>query len=258
MTDLHCHILPGMDDGAKDIEASLGLLLMEKENGVDRIVFTPHYLCEKEGIASFLKRRDTSFNLLAEAWEKAGDKEKLSFSLGAEVKYSPALTEQGVKGGSLRDLCFTGTSYMLLELPLTQKPAFLKEVVYDLQTEGITPVIAHVERCPYLLDDLTELNELAEMGLVIQTNANTVSAGDKVSAQMLKLIKWELVHVVSTDAHSLHRRPARLKAAYDVIANKLGEDILKKVSENGDRVFFGEDIITDSLHEPKKLLGRWI
>ena len=256
MTDLHCHILPDMDDGAKDLEISLGLLEMEKENGVNRIVFTPHYLCEKEGIGSFLERRD--FNLLMKALEQNELHEEFSFSLGAEVKFSPALTEAGVNGASVKDLCFSDTSYMLLELPFTQKPAFLREVIYDLQVDGITPVLAHVERYPYLLDDLTELYELVEMGLVVQTNANTVSAGDKTSALILKLMKWDLVHVVSTDAHSLHRRPAKLKVAYDVIEHKLGTEILNKVSENGDRVFSGDDIVVNSLHCPKKILGKWI
>ncbi len=258
MTDLHCHILPEMDDGAKDLETSLGLLEMEKENGVNHIVFTPHYLCEKESIGSFLERRDTSFNSLMNVLEQSEAYGGVSFSLGAEVKFSPALVQTGVKGETAKDLCFSDTPYMLLELPFTQKPAFLREVIYDLQVEGITPVLAHVERYPYLLDNLEELYGLVEMGLVVQTNANTVSAGDKTSAFILKLMKWDLVHVVSTDAHSIHRRPARLKAAYDTIEQNLGMDFLNKVSKNGDRVFLGEDIVVDSLHRPKKILGKWI
>lgn len=253
MTDLHCHILPLMDDGAKDLETSLGLLQMEKENGVNNIVFTPHYLCEKEGIGSFLERRDTSFNSLKEALRGSELCDKFSFSLGAEVKFSPAIAELDVK-----DLCFSGTPYMLLELSFTQKPAFLREVIYDIQLAGVTPVLAHVERYPYLLDDLSSLYDLVEMGLAVQTNANTLAAGDRTSAQIMKLIKWDLVHTVSTDAHSLNRRPAKLKNAYDAIESKLGTEYSKKLSENGDRIFRGEDIIINSLHEPKKVFGRWI
>ena len=243
MTDLHCHILPRIDDGARDVETALALLDMEKAQGVDRIVFTPHFRCDDVSLDEFLEKREAAWSSLMAALPE-NLKSSFDFKLGAEVYFSPTLSRV-----DFSKLCFTDTSYMLVELPFTSgvRPAFLDEILYDISSEGITPIIAHVERYPYILSDLTKIYDWVMAGYLVQTNAKTVVEGDKM---IKKLISWGLVQVVSSDAHSLHRRPPMMAEAFD----KLPSDVFLA---NGDDIFENYEIDVGEPHYPQKVLGRW-
>ena len=140
MTDLHTHILPAMDDGAADPAESLELLRLEREQGVDRVVLTPHFYREREGAARFLERRERAFEALLRAGAPADGPELL---LGAEVAWFPSLTAED----RLEELCLAGTTQLLLELPFEPWSAMLLDRVYGFAlSTGLTPVFAHVER----------------------------------------------------------------------------------------------------------------
>ena len=108
MTDLHCHILPGMDDGAKDTAVSLELLRREYEDGVRNIAFTSHFNSERTTVEAFTEKRQTAFEQLTAALE--GQPMQFDFKLGAEVFFSPGLCELDT-----RALCMGDTAYLLLE-----------------------------------------------------------------------------------------------------------------------------------------------
>ena len=144
MTDLHCHILPGMDDGAKDTAVSLELLRREYEDGVRNIAFTSHFNSERTTVEAFTEKRQTAFEQLTAALE--GQPMQFDFKLGAEVFFSPGLCELDT-----RALCMGDTAYLLLEFPTTHKPHFIRQTLYNLQQQGIVPLIAHIERYPYVL-----------------------------------------------------------------------------------------------------------
>ena len=243
MTDLHCHILPGIDDGARDVDTALALLDMEKAQGVNRIVFTPHFRCDDVSLDEFLEKREAAWSSLMAALPE-NLKSSFDFKLGAEVYFSPTLSRV-----DFSKLCFTDTSYMLVELPFTSgvRPAFLDEILYDISSEGITPIIAHVERYPYILSDPTKIYDWVMAGYLVQTNAGAVISGDKM---IKKLISWGLVQVVSSDAHSLHRRPPMMAEAFD----KLPSDVFLA---NGDDIFENYEIDVGEPHYPQKVLGRW-
>ena len=243
MTDLHCHILPGIDDGARDVETALALLDMEKAQGVNRVVFTPHFRCDDVSLDEFLEKREAAWSSLMAALPE-NLKSSFDFKLGAEVYFSPTLSRM-----DFSKLCFTDTSYMLVELPFTSgvRPAFLDEILYDISSEGITPIIAHVERYPYILSDPTKIYDWVMAGYLVQTNAKTVVEGDKM---IKKLISWGLVQVISSDAHSLHRRPPMMAEAFD----KLPSDVFLA---NGDDIFENYEIDVGEPHYPQKVLGRW-
>ena len=141
MTDLHCHILPGMDDGAKDTAVSLELLRREYEDGVRNIAFTSHFNSERTTVEAFTEKRQTAFEQLTAALE--GQPMQFDFKLGAEVFFSPGLCELDT-----RALCMGDTAYLLLEFPTTHKPHFIRQTLYNLQQQGIVPLIAHIERYP--------------------------------------------------------------------------------------------------------------
>ena len=146
MTDLHCHILPGIDDGAKDVSVSLELLRKEYEDGVRNIAFTSHFNSERTTVEAFLEKRAAAYARLTEALKE--EPMDFRFKLGSEVYFSPNLCELDAKA-----LCMGDTAYMLIEFPTTHKPHFIKQTLYALQEQGILPLIAHIERYPYVLDD---------------------------------------------------------------------------------------------------------
>ena len=201
MTDLHCHILPGIDDGAKDVSVSLELLHKEYEDGVRNIAFTSHFNSERTTVEAFLEKRAAAYARLTEALKEAPM--DFRFKLGSEVYFSPKLCELDAKA-----LCMGDTAYMLIEFPTTHKPHFIKQTLYALQEQGILPLIAHIERYPYVLDDPTLLYEWVAAGAYAQINAGALLQDAKLRKKLCKFISWGLVHVLSTDTHSPDKAPA--------------------------------------------------
>ncbi|MEG0229118.1 MAG: CpsB/CapC family capsule biosynthesis tyrosine phosphatase, partial [Oscillospiraceae bacterium] len=138
MKDYHCHILPEMDDGAKDVETSEKMLEMLFEQGVDAVVLTPHYYMSKESAESFLKRREKSFLEL-----KKSNFNRIKYVLGAEVYLEKHIS----KIEYMEKLCFGSSKYILIEMPYSPiKDWMLKElddIYYNLQ---LIPIFAHLDR----------------------------------------------------------------------------------------------------------------
>lgn len=251
MTDLHSHILPGIDDGARDTECARLLLRREYEQGVRRVALTSHYDCEKLLPEEFLARRGEAYARLRDGLE-AADMD-MTLKLGSEVRFSPALTEM-----ELRGLCLEGTSVLLLELPVAHRPPFLSEVLHRLSSRGIIPLIAHVERYPYVLEDPTLLAKWMELEAYTQINADTLLRDDRLGRMALRFLEWGLVQVVASDAHSLEKRPPRLAQAMDKIEKKLGSRMVRHLRENADGLFDGMEPQVNIEHYPRKFIGRWI
>lgn len=247
MTDLHCHILPKIDDGAKSPEISLELLRREQEDGVNQIALTSHFICDKISLSEYLQRRQYSFELLKQA--VATTNMQFHFKLGAEVYFSPELADL-----DLHELCLEGTDYLLIEFSTRHRPYFLTETLQSIQAQGIIPLIAHVERYPYIMDDLTSLYDLVDMGVYIQSNAGALIQNPK---RILKLIRWNLVHVLSTDSHSIDKRPPNLAEGIQIVRDALGDEIAESLIRNGNDIFSGHEPEYTEPHCPKKLFNHW-
>lgn len=250
MTDLHCHILPGMDDGAADVDVSLKLLEKEYRDGVRQIAFTSHFNFERTTIEEYTRYREQAYQRLTEA--VAQTDMKFDFKLGAEVFFSPGLVEIDAK-----PLCIGDTAYMLIEFPTTHRPHFIRETFRHLNNEGIIPLIAHVERYSYVMEDPRILYEWIAAGAYAQTNAGAILKGDKASKRILQFIQWDLVHVLSTDTHSPDKRPPRMAEAMAYVGKKLGEDVAERLKRNGDELFHDRELYDMEPYCPKKFLGMW-
>ena len=204
MTDLHSHILPGIDDGAQTVEDSLALIRRQLEQGVDEIALTPHFNAERTSVEEFTQRRAESFAILQDAVSREGLPVKLK--LGAEVFFSSDLLELDLDPLLLQD-----TPYLLVEFSPMFYPTWAKDIFYNLGLQGITPLLAHVERYPYMLSDPTRLFDLVNAGAVTQVNANSIMRAGSRQAMVQKFLRWQLVHVLSTDTHSVDS--ARLSSA---------------------------------------------
>ena len=243
MTDLHTHILPGMDDGPKTLADAMALVERAAIQGVDHIALTSHFHCENESVEAYLARREIAFSALREVCPR-----ELSLKRGCEVYFSPRLLTENVEA-----LCLEGTKVLLLELPVLQKPAFLREVLTALSQKGITPLIAHVERYQYVAQDPVILADWVELGALIQVNAQSVLDGGLAR----KLIKWGLCHVVASDAHLIRHRPVNLRPALDMVAKALGTEKARELEVNAADLFSGRAVVPGPYRMPKKVMGFW-
>lgn len=244
MTDLHTHILPGMDDGPKELSSAVALVERQLYQGVEQLALTSHYHCEAEPLEAFLDRREAAFAALM-----AQCPHEVRLKRGCEVFFSPQLLSMELDG-----LCLEGTRVLLLELPVLQKPAFLREVLVDLRQRGITPLIAHAERYRYVVRDPRLLAHWMEQGALIQVNAQSVIDGGLA----LRLIQWGLCQVIASDAHSVAHRPPNLRQALRIVSEKLGPDQARRLEQNAAALFSGGVIVPGEVHVPRRLLGFWL
>lgn len=241
-TDLHCHILPGIDDGAKSIEISSQLLEQEAAQGIRQIAFTPHFYSEKISAEDFFKRRNEAFDSIKDTCDEKG----IEAILGAEVLMTPKLLEF-----DLRPFCFTGTDYLLLEWPFITYPLWGNKIIEKLLSSNIKPIFAHIERFEYFYGHPETLREYIKYGVICQTNATSILRPE-TQKNTLRLIKDGFIHITSSDSHSPDHRPVRLKDAYDTVEKKLGDAALKTLLDNANAIFNGNSV---KIEEPKKQSG---
>ena len=199
MIDLHCHILPGIDDGAKDLQEARMMISMLRSSGTAGAFLTPHFYPEEKSIETFLAER-------AGAWEKLcaslDPQETVQLRLGAEVRYCEQLLSL-----DLRQLTMGESDYLLLELPGRRYPAYLSRYVDELLGKGIVPILAHVERFNYFREDPQLLKQLIDLGALAQVSAQTLC--DKRDKKFsIACLSHGLAQIVASDAHnSTDRKP---------------------------------------------------
>ena len=194
LTDLHTHILPGIDDGAKDLERSIDILLAEKASGVERVALTPHFYPLREELDAFLEKRQKAYELLRFAWDKEAMPE---LRLGAEVHYSTSLAEM-----DLRKLTLGQSDYMLLELSDTAVPAHVEQILAIILEQGITPILAHVERCCYFCEEPARLVRLIEIGALAQVSALAL-ARTRANKFADICLQNHVAQIIASDVHGI-------------------------------------------------------
>lgn len=209
--DLHTHILPDFDDGAKTAEESVKMLFAEIRQGVTDVALTPHFSIANESVEDFVARRDVSFKLLKEKIKENALEDKINLYLGAEVKYDPNLIYSDIF-----KLCIGDTSYLLLELDQSH-PFNLEQTVDWLLSKGVTPIFAHVERYKYLIKNEKLMQKFLYEGVVFQANASSL-LGKHYVRDVKKLIKKGYVQLLASDAHGAQERPPVLKNGIESVA----------------------------------------
>ena len=232
ITDLHCHILPGIDDGAKDLETAVSLLKEQKAQGVEQIVFTPHFWSWQKSLSRFVKDRYQA----AAQLEGILNELEIRWSAGAEVRLTPDLLKL-----DLTPLNIVDTPYFLLEWPFNQFPVYGREVVDRIEDAGYIPIFAHIERYDYFWKSPQELDDYIDEGIVCQINPG-ILINSETRKYALKMIKDGYVHVLSSDTHNMDSRPPHLKLAYQIVEKNLGRKYSERLRINADRVFHGEQI----------------
>jgi protein-tyrosine phosphatase len=257
--DLHCHILPGLDDGAGSMEESLSMARTALEDGIKTVVATPHTL---DGLhINPLEQVTRAAVVLREAL--AGQGIALEICVGADVHLCPGMAERIGKGDAAT-INNTG-KYLLLELPPQTIPERLRNEIFSLKLLGITPIITHPERHPVMQRDPGALRDLISLGSLAQVTAMSLTGefGGTVMSCVERMVRDRLVHVIATDAHSAESRPPLLSRAVEAAEAILGnpDEAKRMVTELPAAILAGDPVEVPAPARVKKSrsfgIGPW-
>jgi protein-tyrosine phosphatase len=228
MIDLHAHVLPGVDDGARDLAEALDMLRLAAADGTRVVCATPH----AHGPSLDVPRATAlaAHAALVEAAAEAGI--AVEVRLAAETWYRPDLADLA-RAGRLETFCAGGVRYALVEFPPTHVPPEAEEALFRLRLEGVTPVIAHPERNPSFWAAPERATRLREQGALLQVTASALTGVFRREA--LATARWlarhEAVDLLASDAHRRDRRPPGLSAAAKVLAKWGGKAAAERAVE---------------------------
>jgi protein-tyrosine phosphatase len=247
--DLHNHLLPGIDDGAKKVDETLEFLRIGRRDGVQIVVATPHM---KPGV--YDNTREAILQRVAMVREAArGDEaEGVELLPGAEVYFTADLAARA-KAGTLMTLGDRGR-YLLLELPYQQIPMHVDDSIFQLRLLGITPLMAHPERVAYYLEDIDRVAASVRLGALTQVTANSLTGrfGDKARLFASAMLERGLIHVLASDSHDVRYRPPVLSEGFRAAAAVLGETRARHLVEDNPRAILdGRDVEIEEAAAPR-------
>jgi len=242
MIDLHCHILPSIDDGSKSWEMSLEMARLAVAEGVTHILATPHHMNRH-----WMNPKHEVITLVDELQERL-DEESIPLTVfpGQEVRLHGEILENIQND----EICFIDemNQYALIEFPTSSVPDYSKRLFFELQSAGITPVIAHPERNHAILKDPSILYELVSRDILAQVTAASYTGkfGREIERFSEQLIEADLVHFLASDAHNVTSRQFYMKEAFEKLKRQHGAekvnafDQITRALINGDVVSISE------------------
>ena len=230
MFDCHCHILPGIDDGSKNVDMSLEMLKMSADQGVEGIVFTPHFYADENGPEKFLERRNRALAELEANLDKLEVVPK--YLTGAEVHYFRGMS----RVDSLESLCIGNSDYILIEMPFRDWQAnFIDEIEEISKVLGLKVIIAHIER--YFDQDRRLVKRLLDNPeLLIQCNAEFFIEKHTAS-KAIKMLKSGRIDLLGSDCHRVEHRRPNLAEAVAIIEKKDKKGYLDHIWRTSRKVF---------------------
>lgn len=222
--DIHCHALPGVDDGAKSLSESLQILQMERDDGVEHVLLTPHY---RRGM--FETDRHIVQKQFAKLQEACTQKlPELQLSLGCEFHSNMDMTDQLQEEPAYR-LC--GSRTILLEFSSRDSRDYIRGRVYEAVRYGYRVIIAHPERYPAMQEDLDFTEDVMDIGARLQINADSILGEDgrRVKKYCKQLLKYEMADFIGSDAHNCTDRPTRLGECAAWIEKKMGRAAARRL-----------------------------
>jgi protein-tyrosine phosphatase len=247
MIDLHCHILPDIDDGARDLSESIKMARKAVEQGIDTIVATPHHLNNHyENPKQTIIERVSELNMVLQL-----EKVDVKIVPGQETRIYGELLE-GYQAGEI--LPINGTHYLLIEFSSSHVPRYTEKLFYDLQMKGLIPVIVHPERNQEIMERPELLYTLVKKGALTQVTAASVCGdfGKKIKSFTLQLIEANLTHFIASDAHNTSNRTFKLSEAFDTIQAMYGNELVYLFNENAVNVIAGKHVYQEVPERIKK------
>lgn len=236
--DIHCHILPGVDDGSQTPEETKAMLQKAWDEGIQIMVATPHYHKQrgKNDIELIKKQLLLTRKLAKEVHPK------MQICLGMEIYYGEDVPELLKEG---RVVSIRKSRYILVEFSPGDEFQYILNAVKKLQMSGHTVIIAHIERYNCLRKDISNVEYLREMGAYLQVNTGSItgSYGRSVKKFLREVLKAHLVQLVGTDAHGSERRTPKMQEAYKEVVKRCGEEYADQIfGQNAKKVLRNEEI----------------
>jgi len=251
MIDIHCHIVPNIDDGAKSLEDALEMAKIAYSEGIRKIINTSHYHPDfKYKKGEELLKSIKEFNYILKS-----NNIDIEVCIGNELYYSEDIIEI-IEQKEFYTL--NNSKYLLIEFPPMRFPKNIVDIIYEIKIRGYIPILAHVERYKEVQENVNLIYECINEGALIQVNASSIIGKNGKEAKQVSeiLLDNNMIHFIATDAHSSQRRRPVIKETYKYVSNKYGvrnAEIL--FIENPSKVIKDEDINIKSPIKYKKPKG---
>ena len=231
MIDIHCHILPDIDDGPADLAGALAMARLAVADGIQTMVATPH-VNQVVLAPALISQRVALFN---QQLDSAGI--ALEVLVGADNGYQ-------LGAETLANYVINGSQYLLIEFPHSHLPADARDAILDCLSQGLQPIITHPERNPALVRQPEDLIELVELGALVQVTGDSLTGGFGPEARSCAryLLKKGVVHFLASDGHSAQWRPPHLSPGRKAAAKIVGKDMARRlVLDHPQKVIQGEN-----------------
>ncbi len=236
--DVHCHILPGVDDGAKDIEQAKEMLQIAYEEGIRAIVVTPHNYASHRSVTLWqMQEVIQKLNTLLQSWNM-----NIWLYPGNEIFYRSGVAEQ-LENGSIQTMA--GSRYVLIEFEPTVEYSYLRDGLSEILNYGYFPILAHAERYDCLFRKKERPLELKKRGIYIQINASSLveGFGSELKRRSKILLKDNAIDFIGTDAHSNRTRAPRIKRCAEYLVKKIGKEKAERILFNNPQAILDNRII---------------
>lgn len=231
MIDIHCHILPGVDDGSTNVEESAKLLEMLKRQGVRAMAATPHFYAVEDTPEAFLQRRSNAFAQLRQAGIPTDH-----ILPGAEVAYFDEISHCD----ALTQLQLGNSRLLLVEMPFHDWNDRMVQQLCNIPAQlGLQPVLAHIERYPGRKQLSKYLDLLLEQGMYLQCNATAFLKGWK-SRRYFRMLQKGQIHFLGSDCHNLTTRPPKMDLAAAAIEKRVGAGMIRELDALATELLFNE------------------
>ncbi len=232
MIDIHCHILPNLDDGAPDVETSLKMARFAEQDGVKTICATPHVFRPpfiQKNLFDIVKKWSDFVPQL-----KANDIQ-VELLLGSEVHFVHDLID--VLKINYPYFGLNRGSYMIVEFPSNHVFSGVKQLFFELTSRGLNLIIAHPERNSVFVREPALLYDLIKMGVFTQVNSGSFSSlyGARTQEAAFRFLEWNFYHFLASDSHGRHKRSTRLSRAFRKIQELIGDEEASALVEHNPR-----------------------
>ena len=235
IVDFHSHILPGIDDGSKNLQESLRMMRLSAQQGIRHMVATPHFYPRYDSPETFLRKREEAADKLRKAMVDEPDLPEIS--IGAEVYFFSGISDSEL----IKALTIEGKRCILIEMPQSPwKESHYRELEGIYIKNGITPIVAHIDRYirPFHTHGIPE--RLEQMPVLVQAYAEFFLRCSTRNMAM-KMLKKDRIHLLGSDCHNLSSRSPDLGDAVELIEQKLGENALAGIQ------IYQDDVLNSSL-----------
>ncbi|UKS64976.1 tyrosine-protein phosphatase [Rossellomorea marisflavi] len=248
MIDIHSHILPGIDDGAQSYTDSIILAEKALSEGIHTILATPHHRNGKyENVKEDILQRVEELN---KTFQEQGI--ALKVLPGQETRIYGEMVEDYRKGELLT--LNNGSQYLFVEFPSSSVPGYAERLLYDLQNEGLIPIIVHPERNAELMERPDKLYNLVKNGATTQVTAASLTGyfGKNIQKFSQQMIEANLVHFIASDAHNVKNRTFKMAEALEMTEKQYGIDMVDYFIKNAELLIEGKNIYKEIPERIKK------